>query len=144
MINIYGAPRDAAKLAYWACCEYGLEDYDFDLLFDFTTMDNGDHGELTDYSMKDIVPNFTVTIEADLTGRDLAIAIFHELCHVQQVLDGRFEFEDGPPYWLGKRFKYKPNMMYSELPWEIEAFESEQILYNKYLQSEENVLDLVS
>lgn len=133
---VYGLPDGLIDGALWGC-DY-LNIMDVHLAFDWDRLD-GYHGELVDYSLED--KSFVITIEESLDLRDSLIAIFHELYHVRQVMDGRLQFECGPTFWLGEEAEHGGE--YGQLPWEKEAFFMEEILYKRYVQEVGEVIGSV-
>jgi len=58
---------------------------------------------------------------------EIVKTIFHELVHVQQVLHKKFD--DIEKTWLGESYD---GVDYEDLPWEVDAFEQEEILFLSY------------
>jgi predicted SprT family Zn-dependent metalloprotease len=52
--------------------------------------------------------------------------IVHELCHITQFQDGRLEYINNKPHWLGVDYS---NTNYWECPWEKEAY-LQQTIYS--------------
>lgn len=89
---------------------------DLDLVVEFQTLPKGQCG-VCDYDDDE-----TSVIISKRMGRDDIIrTLFHEMVHVKQYADGRLE-SGSPQRWLGSTY----DCDYSELPWEIEAFELEE------------------
>lgn len=61
-----------------------------------------------------------------LNKENLTRTIFHEMVHLKQLITGRWDPERLT--WEGQVY----DCAYSERPWEIEAFEQEDLLYAEY------------
>ena len=64
--------------------------------------------------------------------KDMGITLAHEMIHVKQLAKGTLKQVDGVNYWKGKR--YRKNHKYLNLPWEIEAFSKQELLFRRTLQ----------
>lgn len=86
-------------------------------------------------------PNsFYIDFDSALSHKSALITLGHELVHVKQMAFGqRFESPDGTSiWWMGQL--YKPgDIHYYDLPWEVEAHGREFGLYDRFVQSEQNV-----
>jgi len=87
----------------------------------------------TDYS--DIKPReFEILLNNSAGKRNQIYTLLHEMIHVKQYArDELRHFEDFNYKWLGKRIEVSPTA-YETLPWEIEAKQSENVLYKLYLE----------
>ena len=133
MVIFYGVPAGLHNPIAWACEKLSIPS-GVGLIFDFEDMSaTGDHGEMCDYDLEE--SEFYINIEETLDTRDSVIAIFHELYHVKQIMDGRLGFESGPTMWLGKDYEIAAGTLYGDLPWEKEAFFMEEVLYKEYVQT---------
>lgn len=63
--------------------------------------------------------------------KDMGITLAHEMIHVKQLAKGKLKQVDGVTYWNGKR--YRKNHRYLEMPWEIEAFSKQELLFRRTL-----------
>lgn len=65
-----------------------------------------------------------ITINRNLSKKQLIATLLHEMVHIKQILDGRLVIGEGskPSTWEGKPY----NTSYKDLPWEQEAFQLEQ------------------
>ena len=78
--------------------------------------------------------HFLIDLQANM-DRDLYVkTLFHELTHLKQWVDGRLRFRDGK-----MRYCQEPveNYDYEHQPHEIEARESEQILYDLWMMDKQ-------
>jgi len=64
--------------------------------------------------------------------KEMGITLAHEMVHVKQLAKGTLKQVDGVNYWNGKR--YRKNHRYLNLPWEIEAFSKQELLFRKTLE----------
>lgn len=71
---------------------------------------------------------YVVEINRRLGLKNVTRTIFHELTHVKQQYDGRLEQEGPQSKWYGREFE----VAYIERPWEIEAYESERMIFEKW------------
>lgn len=64
--------------------------------------------------------------------KDMGITLAHEMIHVKQLAKGTLKQVNGVNYWKGKR--YRKNHKYLNLPWEIEAFSKQELLFRRTLE----------
>ena len=64
--------------------------------------------------------------------KDMGITLAHEMIHVKQLAQGTLKQVNGVNYWKGKR--YRKNHKYLDLPWEIEAFSKQELLFRRTLK----------
>ena len=64
--------------------------------------------------------------------KDMGITLAHEMIHVKQLAQGTLKQVNGVNYWKGKR--YRKNHKYLEMPWEIEAFSKQELLFRRTLE----------
>ena len=64
--------------------------------------------------------------------KDMGITLAHEMIHVKQLAQGTLKQVNGVNYWKGKR--YRKNHRYLDLPWEIEAFSKQELLFRRTLR----------
>lgn len=64
--------------------------------------------------------------------KDMGITLAHEMIHVKQLAQGTLKQVNGVNYWKGKR--YRKNHKYLDLPWEIEAFSKQELLFRRTLR----------
>lgn len=90
------------------------------------------HFGFCDYSEDEII----LTVNKNLPLPEIARTLFHELVHVKQYEDGRLIYNS--QRWLDAK---KNNLTYTELPWEVEAFElEEKMMIDFYAESEYDIL----
>jgi len=96
-----------------------------DLTIDFSEELGGTAGYV------DIEDDITVYVNPKQSILEITRTIFHELVHAKQMLEGYFiESCDGNlPLWEGLPYHGK---IYSEYPWEIEAYAIEQKMTEKF------------
>jgi hypothetical protein len=59
----------------------------------------------------------------------LGITLAHEMVHVKQLAKGHLKNVKGVNYWNGKR--YSKRTKYLNMPWEIEAFSKQELLFRR-------------
>lgn len=74
---------------------------------------------------------FNVTVFLNHDTWTLLKVLAHEMIHVRQYAHKEVVIEGEKRYWKGKDYT---NCPYEKRPWEIEAFEKEDALCNKYLK----------
>jgi len=79
----------------------------------------------------DIVDAYVVFIRPK-NLKDMGITLAHEMIHVKQLAKGTLKQVDGVNYWNGKR--YRKSHRYLNLPWEIEAFSKQELLFRRTLE----------
>ena len=63
--------------------------------------------------------------------KDMGITLAHEMIHVKQLAKGTLKQVNGVNYWNGKR--YRKNHRYLDMPWEVEAFSKQELLFRRTL-----------
>ena len=76
--------------------------------------------------MEDDNREFTIDVHNKLTLKDFVTTICHEMVHVKQYV--RKELFSEVNF-------YKTREEYLNLPWEVEAYEKQEILYKKWLST---------
>lgn len=74
---------------------------------------------------------FLIEIQSGLKEEDYLICIFHEMQHILQHIRGDLRDKKGIRCWKGIDCS---QLDYQEQPWEIEAHQKEQELYEEYLK----------
>ena len=62
----------------------------------------------------------------------LGLALAHEMVHVKQIAKGKLKIVRGRKHWNGKRYSNKTK--YLDMPWEIEAFSKQELLFRRALE----------
>jgi hypothetical protein len=65
-----------------------------------------------------------------MTPEHYTITLLHELWHVYQHVQGALKDRYGKRHWKGIDCS---NLNYEEMPWEEQAHQMEQVLYEEYL-----------
>lgn len=73
---------------------------------------------------------FTIEIKRDLNEQEKLMAIAHEFVHIKQYANG--ELNEEMTLWQGERVN-SDIIPYLEQPWEIEAYEVGDKLYEDYI-----------
>ena len=63
---------------------------------------------------------------------ELGITLAHEMVHVRQLAKGILKAEGGNKWWRGK--KYSKRTKYLDMPWEIDAFARQELLFRRALE----------
>lgn len=94
-----------------------------------TNTEVGDHEGAT--APLDVIDSYVVLIKPR-SLKDMGITLAHEMVHVKQLAKGTLKQVNGVNYWNGKR--YRKNHKYLNLPWEIEAFSRQELLFRKSIE----------
>ena len=94
-----------------------------------TNTEVGDHEGAT--APLDVIDSYVVLIKPR-SLKDMGITLAHEMVHVKQLAKGTLKQVNGVNYWNGKR--YRRNHKYLNLPWEIEAFSRQELLFRKSIE----------
>jgi hypothetical protein len=74
--------------------------------------------------------SFLIEIQSTLNEKDYIITLLHELYHCYQHIRGDLRDKRGIRCWKGIDYS---EVDYEDQPWEIEAYEMENVLYEEYL-----------
>jgi hypothetical protein len=94
-----------------------------------TNTEVGDHEGAT--VPLDVIDSYVVLIKPR-SLKDMGITLAHEMVHVKQLAKGTLKQVNGVNYWNGRR--YRKNHKYLNLPWEIEAFSRQELLFRKSIE----------
>ena len=74
-------------------------------------------------------------LQAGLIEEDLATVVFHEMVHVRQAERGQMKDKGLIKVWDGVEYvsMYSTTEEYMSLPWEKEAYELQEKLFNEYV-----------
>jgi hypothetical protein len=64
--------------------------------------------------------------------QELGITLAHEMVHVKQMAKGTLKVEGDYKVWRGK--KYSKRTKYLDMPWEIDAFARQELLFRRALE----------
>jgi len=88
-----------------------------------------------EYSDTNFSPkSFILEINKDLEGEELTKTVIHEMVHVKQYVKGQLKERYNPVHhhlWHKEMIIVNDDNFYS-VPWEVEARELEQILFERY------------
>ena len=79
----------------------------------------GFEGTCVDYDERE----YFIDVNRKQSLEDLCVTICHEMVHVKQYIRNQLRCED---------INYKTYEEYIKLPWEKEAYEKQEVLYNKW------------
>ena len=80
--------------------------------------------------------HFLIELQSNMCKESYIKTLFHELTHLAQWVDGSLRFRHGKMCYCQEPVE---NYDYEDQPHEIEARESEEILYDLYLNEKEGV-----
>ena len=80
--------------------------------------------------------HFLIELQSDMCKESYIKTLLHELTHLAQWVDGSLRFRHGKMCYCQEPVE---NYDYEDQPHEIEARESEEILYDLYLKEKEGV-----
>jgi hypothetical protein len=127
MIQTYDLPKELIPIVEWACGELFIDDVHIIFEFDCTLFsETGCHGSIQ--MLED--DEYLIYLDDHISGFELFTTIFHELMHLHQFLWGEYESYNK---WYGEDLIVSDNV-YHDLPWEMEAFSMENILYDQYMK----------
>ena len=79
----------------------------------------------------DVIDSYVVLIKPK-NIKEMGITLAHEMVHVKQLAKGTLKQVNGVNYWNGRR--YRKNHKYLSLPWEIEAYSKQELLFRRVLE----------
>jgi hypothetical protein len=98
-----------------------------------THTENFGEVEITDYNMKEQPRDFTLYIDKTIPEKEKIRTIAHELVHVKQYLYN--ELNEQMTRWRGKKVSEDDFENYFDRPWEKEAYELGDKLYDRYIKT---------
>ncbi len=81
------------------------------------------------------LPGINAIVVAIKSTRDLAkmgSTIAHEMVHVKQIASGKLKAGSRKIMWNGKKFK--PSTPYLSRPWEVEAFQKQELIFRRAIE----------
>jgi hypothetical protein len=79
----------------------------------------------------DAIDSYVIVVRPS-SLKNMGITLAHEMVHVKQLAKGHLKQVNGVNFWQGKR--YRKNHRYLDMPWEIEAFSKQELLFRKTLE----------
>ena len=132
--------RNMIKDAVTFYAEYfDIDDKNFDLYLDFEKnlkKNSGDEG----YCVSEGARQYTISIDNGFSKRKTLIALAHEMVHIKQYVKRELTHNERKKLsrYKGVIVEDKQQLLYWELPWEIEAFGRELGLYALFMESRKN------
>lgn len=83
----------------------------------------GNYGPVAGYADNTDDDEYEVLINRNLDLDEMIVTLFHEMVHVYQMYSGRYNVDEQT--WDGVDYS---KASYLERPWEIEAYELEQVM----------------
>jgi hypothetical protein len=105
-----------------------------EIIIEFVELANHIYGETSLESLS----KRTIRINDRLSTEDMIIPILHELAHISQIFERRLNVtRNGQILWEGKKYSVDQSKLsyqeYQNLPWEVEAVETQQSLLGKLI-----------
>jgi len=94
------------------------------------------HGDMEDPGLAvPLAPNmYCISLNSRLTLNELAVSLAHEMVHIAQMIKGTLKSgPDGGNWWSGKF--YPASTPYLDKPWEIKAFQRQELIARRALES---------
>jgi hypothetical protein len=107
--------------------QLGLENSRKFLLIDVCKLD-GDNGITTPMPGLD---SYVIALNP-AKWQSLGVTLAHEMVHVKQLAKGTLRAEGGSKWWRGK--KYSKRTKYLDMPWELDAFAQQEIIFRRALE----------
>jgi hypothetical protein len=107
--------------------QLGLENSRKFLLIDICRLD-GDNGITTPLNGLD---TYVIALNP-AKWQTLGITLAHEMVHVRQLAKGILKADGGHKWWRGK--KYSKRTKYLDMPWELDAFAQQEIIFRRALE----------
>lgn len=73
---------------------------------------------------------YFVVIKSNMSLKDVGITLCHEMVHVKQMATGLMKPGKGHIVWGGRKFK-NGKTPYLECPWEVQAFQKQELIFRK-------------
>ena len=113
-------------ITWWFCDKYFSRFKYFNIEFDLTKI----KGDVQGWCMEVGKNCSHIEIDKRLKGDDFITCVLHELVHVKQQFKGHLKEMSGfEKMWKGE---VHIGIDYYNLPWEIEAYEQQEILLKEY------------
>jgi len=80
----------------------------------------------------DLVFGVMIVIKSTAPVLDIGLSLAHEMIHFKQMSSGKLRTFNGERYWSGKH--YSKDMPYLDLPWEIQAFSKQELIFRRALE----------
>ena len=113
-------------IAWWFCDKYFSKFKYYNIEFDLTKIE----GKVQGWCMEIDKNCSHIEIDKRLKGDDFITCVLHELVHVKQQFKGYLKEMSGfEKMWKGE---VHIEIDYYNLPWEVEAYEQQEILLKEY------------
>jgi hypothetical protein len=78
--------------------------------------------------------NFYIEIATKLSQEERLRTLAHEMVHLRQYRKNQLQFKKNQMHWKGQAYIVENEYeMYTSAPWELEAYEMEEVLYNNFI-----------
>ena len=84
-----------------------------------------------DYNLSNKPRSFIIEINKNDCAEEILKTLAHEMVHIKQYVKG--ELDEGQTVWRGQ--KIESELEYDEQPWEIEAYDLGDKLYDEFILS---------
>lgn len=81
----------------------------------------------------DALDSYIVVIKPHRKLKDIGFTLAHEMVHVRQMAKGILKPAKNGTIWAGKHYSKKTK--YLEMPWELDAFAKQEILFRKAIDA---------
>jgi len=81
----------------------------------------------------DALDSYIVVIKPHRKLKDIGFTLAHEMVHVRQMAKGILKPAKNGTIWAGKHYGKKTK--YLEMPWELDAFAKQEILFRKAIDA---------
>lgn len=81
----------------------------------------------------DALDSYIVVIKPHRKLKDIGFTLAHEMVHVRQMAKGILKPVKNGTIWAGKHYSKKTK--YLEMPWELDAFAKQEILFRKAIDA---------
>jgi len=81
----------------------------------------------------DALDSYIVVIKPHRKLKDIGFTLAHEMVHVRQMAKGILKQAKNGTIWAGKHYSKKTK--YLDMPWELDAFAKQEILFRKAIDA---------
>lgn len=81
----------------------------------------------------DALDSYIVVIKPHRKLKDIGFTLAHEMVHVRQMAKGILKPAKNGTIWAGKHYSKKTK--YLDMPWELDAFAKQEILFRKAIDA---------
>lgn len=123
-------------LAPLMLAQLGLDKVNGELMFVIDNELQADNGESSSALAIETEHGFMVALKKTRDMEKLGVSMSHELVHIKQLKTGKLRIEENSTVWCGKH--YALDCPYMSRPWEIQAFQQQEIIFRRCFEMLEN------